>query len=160
VNLAARLKGRVTVLGIGNPLRGDDGVGCRIARDLAVASRSGALATRAGLTIVDAEDVPENYVGVVAAARPDVVLMVDAADLGAEPGASMLVEAADMSGVRAVTHRTSLGITAAVIRQRTGADVLLLAVQPAALEWGAPLSPSVASAVESVSALLQEALSC
>jgi hypothetical protein len=33
-------------------------------------------------------------------------------------------------------------------------------VQPAALEWDTPLSPSVASAAESVSALLQEALAC
>lgn len=160
MRLAERLRGRVTVVGIGNPLRGDDAVGCRIARDLAEASRDGALAKRVGLTIVDAEDVPENYVGVVAAARPDVVLMVDAADFGAEPGASTLVEAEDMSDVRAVTHRTSLGITAAVIRQLTGADVLLLAVQPATLEWDAPLSPPVASAAESVSTLLQEALSC
>lgn len=160
MKLAERLRGRVTVVGIGNPLRGDDAVGCRISRDLAAASRDGAFAPRVGLTIVDAEETPENFIGVVAAARPDVVLMVDAADFGAAPGASVLVEAEDMSTVRAVTHRTSLGITAAVIRRLTGADVLLLAVQPGALEWGEPLSPPVASAAGSVSTLLQEALAC
>ena len=160
MNLAARLHGRVTVLGVGNPMRGDDGVGCRIARDLREASRHGVLAARDGLTIVDAEDVPENYVGVVVAARPDVVLLIDAADFGGAPGASTLVEAAELPTLRAMTHRTALGITATVIRQRTGAEVLLLAVQPAALAWGAPLSPSIASAADSVSTLLQEALSC
>lgn len=160
MKLVERLHGRVTVMGIGNPFRGDDGVGCRIASRLADACQRGTLTRRSGLTVLNVEDVPESYLGTVADAQPDVVLLLDAADLGAEPGASALVEGDALSDTGGMTHRPSIAITAAVIRQMTGADVLLLAVQPASLEWGAPLSPSVAATADSVSALLQEALAC
>jgi len=160
VKLSERLHGRVTVVGIGNPLRGDDAIGCHIAGRLADACRRGTLTRARGLTVLDVEEVPENYLGTVAATQPDVVLLVDAADLGASPGASALVEGNALTDAGSLTHRTSIAITAAVLRQMTGAEVLLLAVQPASLEWGTPLSPSVASAADSVSALLQEALAC
>ncbi len=160
MNLAERLHGRVTVVGIGNPLRGDDGVGCRVAARLLDACRTGALTRCAGLAVLDAEDVPENYLGPVAQTRPDVVVLVDAADIGGPPGASALLDANALDGARRVTHRTSLGITARVIREMTGAEVMLLAVQPATLAWDAPMSPEVAAAADDVGALLQEALAC
>lgn len=160
MKLAERLHGRVTVMGIGNPLRGDDGVGCLIAGRLADACRRGTLKRQSGLTVLDVEEVPENYLGMVAETHPDVVLLLDAADLGASPGASALVEGAALVDAGSLTHRTSIAITASVLRQMTGAEVLLLAVQPASLAWGTALSPSVASAADSVSALLQEALAC
>ena len=69
--LKRRLEGkRGVLLAIGNPLRGDDAVGpCLAAR----------LQGKVAATIVDAGDVPENYVDVVAAARPQVIVLVDAA---------------------------------------------------------------------------------
>lgn len=160
MNLGERLRGRVTVVGIGNPLRGDDGVGCRVAELLIEGRRTGARALRNGVAVLNVEDVLENYLGDVAAAHPDVVLMVDAADVGGAPGDAALVEESALKDAPCATHRTPLGVTASVIRQRTGAEVLVLTVQPASLDWGAPMSAPVAEAAEHVSALLQEALGC
>ncbi|MBI2407261.1 MAG: hydrogenase 3 maturation endopeptidase HyCI [Gemmatimonadetes bacterium] len=160
MRLADRLRGRVAVVGVGNPLRADDGVGCRIAGALADACRRGPLARRGGLTVVDAEDVPENFLGVVTAARPDVVLFVDSANLGASPGSSALLDAATLDDAGACTHRTPLRLTASLIERLTGAAVLLLAVQPASLEWGEPMSEPVAASADHLTALLQEALAC
>ncbi len=160
MNLASRLRGRVTVVGIGNPLRGDDGVGCRIVEALANDCCSGALRREAGLTVVNAEDVPENYLGPVVDSRPDVVLLVDAVDLGTSPGASVILESAALSGESPYTHRTSLRVTASLLERMTGAEVLLLAVQPGTLEWGFPLSDAVATSADSLTDLLREALAC
>ncbi len=159
MNLASRLHGHVTVVGVGNPLRGDDGVGCRIARALEDAEHRGVLTHPGGVTVVNAEEVPENFLGPLVESHPDVVLFVDAVDLGAPAGSSAIVEPDDLDDTGPFTHRTPLGLTASLLQRMTGADVFLLAVQPAALEWGAPLSPSVATTADNLTILLREALS-
>ncbi|HKJ91647.1 MAG TPA: hydrogenase maturation protease [Longimicrobiales bacterium] len=162
MSLLSRLHGRVTVVGVGNPMRGDDGAGCRIARALhhACASSPAPRTPDAALTIIDAEEVPESFLGPVVASRPDVVLLVDAVDLGAEPGASALLEAGDLTDGALFTHRTPLAPLAAYIHNLTGAHILLLAIQPACLDWGAPLSAPVAATVDDLTLLLREAWSC
>lgn len=158
MSLLSRLHGRVTIVGVGNPLRGDDGAGCRLARAL---ERACAVSPApAGLTIIDAEEIPESYLGPVVASAPDVVLLVDAVELGEVPGSTVLLEACDLADGGAFTHRTPLAPLAAYIERNTGAQVLLLAIQPACLDWGASLSAPVAATVADLAILLREALSC
>ena len=152
-SLRAALQGRVVVLGIGNPMRGDDGIGCRIAQDLMVAD-----GLRGDVTIIDAEEIPESYVGPVVAARPDVVLLVDAADLGAEPGAAALMDATALDDRTFATHRTPLEPVATYLRSATGARLLLLGVQPGPRTWGAALSEPLDAAARELACLLFDAL--
>jgi hypothetical protein len=67
-----RLVGRVARVGVGNPIRGDDGAGPHV-----IARLEG----RRSALLIDAGEVPENYVGKIAAWRPDVVCVIDAASL-------------------------------------------------------------------------------
>ena len=153
--LAQRLKGRVVVIGIGNPLCGDDGAGCEVARHL----RQLAIEARAlSLTVVDAEEVPESYVGPVVAADPDAVLLVDAVDLGAEPGSVALLEHEALGEAPVLTHRTPLKVLASYLAHEANTHVYLLAIQPARVAWGAPLSPSVATAAHHAALVLLQAL--
>lgn len=152
-SLCGALRGRVVVLGVGNPLLGDDAIGCRIAQDLAALD-----GLRHDVTIIDAEEIPESYVGPVVAARPEVVLMVDAADLGAEPGAVALVSSASLDDRAVVTHRTPLGPVAKYLAAETGARILLLGVQPGARSWGAALSEPVDATARELVSLLFDAL--
>lgn len=64
------LRGRVVLLGIGNPLRGDDAAGCEIARQVRHMA-SPALLGSGRVLVLEAEDIPESYSGlVVPAAAP------------------------------------------------------------------------------------------
>lgn len=74
---------RVAVPGIGNHLFGDDGVGVLMARELT--ARAG---RQADCLVLDAGTAPENFTGPLRRFRPDFVLLVDAAQLSAEPGTS------------------------------------------------------------------------
>ena len=71
------LAGRVCVLGIGNRLWRDDGVGSLVAE---------ALQDRPELDAVDGGMVPENYLERVLGGRPETVLIVDAVDFDGRPG--------------------------------------------------------------------------
>lgn len=147
--LAARLSGRTVVVGVGNPLRGDDAAGCLLARRL-----QGIRDVR----VIEAEEVPESFVGDIAAAAPDVVVLVDAVDLGAEPGAVALIEREQVAAFAPTTHRLPLSLVMDVVQRRTGADVFLIAVQPLSLAFGAPVSPQVGAGVELLAGVLSELL--
>ena len=54
--LAAWIQGEVVVMGIGNPLRGDDAAGSMVARRIAAPP---------GVSVIDAQEVPEDYFSLV-----------------------------------------------------------------------------------------------
>jgi hydrogenase 3 maturation protease len=147
--LAARLSGNVVVVGVGNPLRGDDAAGCLLARRL----RGIPVAS-----VIEAEEVPESFVGDIAAAMPDVAVLVDAVDLGALPGTVAVLETDDVAAYAPTTHRLPLSLVMDVVQRRTGADVFLIAVQPLSLAFGAPVSPQVGAGVELLAGVLSEIL--
>ena len=85
--LCESLAGRVMLVGIGNRLRGDDGLGPElIAR----------LRGRVEAELLDCGEVPERYFGLIEEAQPEGILLVDAVDLDAEPGAAALFEAHEL----------------------------------------------------------------
>jgi hydrogenase 3 maturation protease len=143
--LAGRLTGRVVVMGIGNPLRGDDGAGSRLAESLL---------DTAGVLVIDAEEVPENHLGRVVQARPDRVLLVDAVDLGATPGTVALLSVDELRSYAPSTHRVPLAVLADFLGKATGAEVLLLAVQPGRNGFGAGLTAEVEGSVSALATLL------
>ena len=66
---------KVLLLGVGNRLRGDDGVGSYLVKRLQKKMK---------IPLIDASDVPENYIGPIENSGANLVLVVDAADIGAE----------------------------------------------------------------------------
>jgi hydrogenase 3 maturation protease len=157
--LRDRIEGkRVVVLGVGNPMRGDDGIGACLADRLQ---------GNVNATVVNAGDVPENYLGPVAAARPEVVVIVDAAELGAAPGEIAIVEVNELGaeyprstrrvagGAALSTHNASLSLFIKVLQSEIQTDVFLLGVQPASMAFGAPMSRAVAAALRLLEDLFQ-----
>jgi hydrogenase 3 maturation protease len=128
------------VLGVGNRERGDDAAGPAIAERLA----------ERGVAAIDAGNAPENYLGRLARLEPDEVLVIDAVDIGAEPGAVKLLAPEELGGGALSTHAAGLGPLAEYVRGACGASCHVLAVQPLALAGG--LSPAVRDAVERIAA--------
>ena len=139
--LAELLRGRVVLVGIGNPFRGDDAAGCLVARGVRDVP---------GLEVVESEDVPERDLFRIVAARPDVVLLVDAVHLGAPPGATAVLDPEVLARYAATTHSVPLGLLASLIRRAVSAKVVVLAIQPRQTAPGSGLSPAVARTVGAV----------
>ncbi len=132
--LASCLNGKVVYMGIGNILRGDDGIGPELVARLSAK----------GLRTVDAGTAPENYIRPVARLDPDTVVIVDAVHLDREPGAVELLDRSEiMENTGFTTHTLSPVLVMERLEDETGAVVLMLAIQPRTLEFGAPLSPEV-----------------
>ncbi len=129
---------RVAVLGIGNDLAGDDAVGAQIARELARRVEPGP-----DCLILDAGTAPENFTGPIRRFRPDLVLMVDAADLSAEPGATAWLDWQQTDGLSGSTHTLPPSVLARFLVGELACRLALLVIQPAHLDFGGALSPSV-----------------
>ena len=64
------------LLGIGNPLNGDDGAGIYVAEQF----------RKDGWISLSCGTAPENFTGIIRKAHPDCLVLVDAAALGLSPG--------------------------------------------------------------------------
>jgi hydrogenase maturation protease len=146
--------GRTLVLGMGNPLRGDDGVGGFV---LGALRALGNLPCEATLCSAEGGDV----LGPLTAERWGRVVIIDAADLGQAPGTWMRLgpSALAVTALRGSTHRIGL-VEALAMAQALGRDpdhVAIFAVQPQSTEWQAGLSQAVLRALpDLVAAVLWE----
>ncbi len=140
---------RVAVVGIGHELNGDDSAGLMVAR---------ALLARADhsdrLLVIDAGAAPENQTGVLRAFEPDLVLLVDAAQMGAEPGEVRWIAWQDTTGISASSHSLPPYMLAKFLAGDLGCEVALLGIQPAQNAFDTPLSAPVAAAVTRTAELL------
>lgn len=91
----------------------------------------------------------------MAAAQPEVVVIVDAAELGAAPGEMAIVETNELAEVVLSTHNASLRLFIQVLRSEVQADVFLLGVQPASMAFGAPMSQAVVTTLRLLEGLFQ-----
>lgn len=132
--LGERLHGRVVVLGIGNALRGDDGIGPLLA---------GRLARRTTARCINAGISAERYLGKIIEERPDTLLIIDAMALGREPGAFALVEAKEIPDERLIAHGATVRSVCEALAGRVQARILVLGIQPHTFELGSGVSPGV-----------------
>jgi len=142
---------RVAVLGIGNTFRSDDAAGMLVAQAL-----SQRVSDNAHLFICEAGHAPENKTAQVRKFAPDLVLLIDAADMGKAPGTVEWISEEDIDGMSASTHSLPLSMLARYLKLEIGCEVNLLGIQLASNEVGETISPEVLQAVEEVAAGLDE----
>lgn len=134
-------RGRVVVLGVGNALKADDAVGPSVAESLSRQFPG---------RVFDAGQAPENFTAPVRRARPDTIILVDAADFGGEPGEIRIASSDDVGGLMMGTHAPPLSMFMSILKEDTGADVYLLAVQAASMRLGDTMHQDVKRAVEDI----------
>ncbi len=134
------LEGKVVILGIGNTMRNDDGVGCLLARRLK---------GKVPYTIYDAGPTPENYLGKVLKDKPDHIVLIDAVDFGGTPGEFRELEGEGLETVNMFsTHNASLSLTINYLKNNLKVDIIILIIQPKNVDFGEDLSPEAEEALD------------
>jgi hydrogenase 3 maturation protease len=142
---------KAALVGIGNPLRGDDGVGVRIVELLQKDGPRNVL-------LLNTETVPEAFTGKVVEYNPTHVLLLDAANFRGEPGDVKLIESSKIGGQALSTHSLPLTIFIVYIEKTLGSRVLLLGVQPRNIEYFTEMSREVEKTAEEIADLLRKIL--
>ena len=141
---------KVAILGCGSVLRCDDAAGTEIA--LRLADLSGRARAFAGYV------APENLTGEIKNFAPNLILVIDAIDLGIETGEVRLIEQADITGVSFSTHMLPLKIIVDYLHQETGAEIALLGIQSGNLEFMDEMSDGVTRTIDEITEMLRSML--
>lgn len=148
-SLRRRLKGKVLLIGVGNPMRGDDAVGPALIEGLD---------GRVDAALINGGEVPESYMGSIINAGADTIVFIDAVDLKTEPGSLAIIEIDDLKGLNFSTHQLSLELFMNCLRAETGADIFLMGIQPRATHLGEPISLAILQTLSSLENALVEIL--
>jgi hydrogenase 3 maturation protease len=126
------------ILGVGNPAHGDDGIGPYLVKRLL---------GKVTIPVLDAGSVPEKSLAIIESSGVDLVLIVDAADLGATPGEISILELDQLKDLGVSTHTANLSLLFNIIPKNKRPRGLLIAVQPGSTT-GKVLSTEVRNALD------------
>jgi hydrogenase 3 maturation protease len=138
---------RIAILGVGNQFRADDAAGVLIAR--ALSNRECALDTD-HLRIIEVGQAPENTTGELRKFAPDLVLIIDAAEMGQRPGTIQWIPEEAIDGMSASTHSLPLSMLARYLTLDLNCTVTLLGIQPGTNEVVGSTSLEVSLAIEEI----------
>ena len=146
------------ILGVGNTLLTDEGIGVHIVSGLACD-----LADRDDLTFIDGGTLSFTLAAPIADSAG--LIVVDTAQLHAAPGTVRLFEGPEMdtflaTGPKTSVHEVSLGevLAMTLAQDALPARRVLIGIQPASLDWGMEPTPEVAAAIPEAKALAQRIL--
>ena len=134
---------RLLFIGVGNLLKGDDGVGAVI---------SNLITERPGLLALTVEVSIENYIGKIRSLSPEEMVIIDCMELGEVPGTYRLVELGSVEDLTFNTHNISLNRLGEFFNWPT----YVLGIQPQDLSLGQELSPPVRRAAGEIAGLINQ----
>lgn len=141
--------GRTVVLGLGNTLLGDEGVGVHAADILAADPTFCGCALAVGTAVLDALPALETA---------DKVVVVDAMRGGNPPGTVYRTTLENITArpVIGSVHGFDITRVLALARRHEAPDVVVIGVEPESIDWSLELSPVVADAMPAILDAVQE----
>jgi len=144
---------KIIFLCIGNDMRGDDGLGPLMARNL-----TKLLKNQSELLVINAETVPENYSGLIRKENPSHIIFIDAVEMKMNPGSIKLVKCEEIAEYNISTHAMPLSFIIKYLESFTDAKMLLIGIQPKNMEMSNPISKEVKSGVEELTRFINDSI--
>ncbi len=138
-------KGVAVIVGVGNPLRGDDGIGSALVANLK---------DKINVVCIDTGNAPENFTGTIKQLNPDSILIIDAVDLGLDPGNYKFISVDELAVSGFSTHSYSLHLFVDYLRSETCADIYILGIQPGTTDFNVPLSRELEQTLSELTRLI------
>ncbi len=134
VKAALTPRGRTLVITLGSTLRADDGVGPYVCEHVKFG--------RPELRLLDAGTTPESIAQTAIDWKPDKVILIDAAHFQGRAGEVRVIplEAINQQTVLS-THSFPLSVTFSIVKEDTGAELVVVGVQAKSLDYKEGLSP-------------------
>lgn len=116
---------KLIILGIGNELKYDDGVGPFIISKLNNEDLN------ENVLLINAQTVPENFTGQIRKENPSHIIIIDACLMGLNPGDYKIVNSDEFTNIGISTHSMSLSYFVKFINPD---KVIFLGIEPQSLE--------------------------
>ena len=123
---------KLIVLGVGNVLKCDDGVGPHIIEKLKAEN----IEDNEKLLFIDAQTVPENFTGKIRKESPSHLIIVDACLMGGEPGDMKIVNKDDFAEIGISTHSMSLSYFVRFLEKGNDSlRIIFVGIEPESMDY-------------------------
>jgi hydrogenase 3 maturation protease len=108
------------------------------------------------LLVIEAGSAPENFTAPLRRFMPDLVVIIDAADMDETPGTIAWLDWQLATGMSASTHTLPPSVLAKFLVHDMNCRVALLLIQAKTLEFSAPISSEVEAAVTEIVTVVEQ----
>lgn len=122
---------KLIILGVGNELKSDDGVGPFI-----IKRSTDEVVQNEALIFIDAQTVPENFTGKIRKENPTHVIIVDACLMDKKPGEMQIVDKYNFANIGISTHSMSLSYFVKYLEKDTDFKIIFVGIEPETMDWG------------------------
>ena len=143
----------IVIIAIGNEMRRDDGIGIAIFKKL---KDLGPLTS--SLLLLNTDTTPENFIRPIESWNPSHLLIIDAVDMGEEPGEIELIQMDEIHNITVSTHKMSLTLLNKYLMSKLKVKIKLLGIQIKDVSFGENLSPELTQIPTRVAQLLRSIL--
>lgn len=143
--LRSLLYGKPLLIGLGNRIRSDDGIGSILAEKLK---------GRLEIDVIDAEMSVENYIGPIIKKNPDTVIIVDAFNFNSKPGSICIYSDIEIPVNHFSTHGMSLQFLVDYLKNAGITCIILIGIQPLITKLGGEISNPVNKAMDKLEKIL------
>jgi len=133
------------LMGIGNTLRADDGIGSIIAQNFK---------DRDWLSM-DCGVVPENFTSIVKKNRPNLLVLIDAVEMGLKSGEFRIIPPDRISALHLTTHSMPLSFLISYLEEYTR-KFIFIGIQPKIIDYSYFISPEVLKTSEKIIKILKD----
>jgi len=133
------------LMGIGNILRGDDGIGSIIARNFK---------DRHWLSL-DCGVAPENFTSIIKKNRPNLVVLIDAADMDLKPGEFRIINPNKINTMHLTTHHIPLYFLISYL-EKLSREIIFIGIQPKIIDYSDSISPEISDSVPKIIKILKD----
>ncbi|MDI6645119.1 MAG: hydrogenase maturation peptidase HycI [Methanobacteriaceae archaeon] len=142
----------MVILGIGNDMRGDDGLGPEIILRLSETLMDD------DITLINGGNVPENFTGSIKEVKPSHIILIDAVDFKKKPGYIKLVKKEKISNYNISTHAMPISFLINYLEHSTNANIVLIGIQPKNMDLNSKMSIEVEESLLYLTDLLERLL--
>lgn len=132
------------LMGIGNTLRGDDGIGSLIAQSF----------KDHDWLSMDCGVVPENFTSTIKKNRPDLLVLVDAVEMDLKSGEFRIISPDRISALHLTTHSMPLSFLISYLEDYTK-ELIFIGIQPEIIDNSNSVSPKVLKSSEEIIRILK-----
>jgi len=138
---------KLAVLGVGNTLRGDDGLGVFIVRsivrhymerypeeDLNIDREVNKISHK--VVLINCGTVPENFTDILKREKPDKIVIIDSAVMGEKPGTVKLIDIEEICNVGFSTHTLPLNVIVKYLMSYIDSEIFIVGMEPENLDFG------------------------
>ncbi|WP_455645266.1 hydrogenase maturation peptidase HycI [Methanosphaera sp.] len=147
---------KLLILGIGNPLRGDDGLGPLLLDVLYDKLVQVTDKNTDNVYLLNSETTPENHTLEIRNLKPSHIIIVDAVEFDTTPGEIINIDVDQIDTFNVSTHTMPVSFIINYIEKTVGSKVLTIGIQPKQMTLINTISDEIKESVEELTDLFVE----